>query len=506
MSGKSTTLAGGGGWLAGLDEPRPVGLLGVRPAANGRRVGLRCSVQTFRTAAPLIALDLLAVAGAVFVAMSIGCSVLPQVSTNFALYFGPLGALSLIAYGMAGLYPGVGMHPSVEIRQAGIAGVQVVCVLGILIGAAIFHDPGPWNSELVLFTAALLSGMLTPVLRLMVRPYLSKCAWWGHPVLIFGAGPAGTRILEWLRRNPGMALRPVGILDERPADRSHAAYYRGAPQEASRLSDEEGVYWGIVAMPERPHRELLEVVNRDAAGLPHLLVVPDLGGLPSLWNTAHECGGLAGISMTERLLLPVPQISKRTLDVLVTLMVGLLLAPLIVTLAALNLLSGGPVFYCQERIGRSGRKFKAWKFRTMIPNADKVLATHLAQDPECREEWERDHKLKRDPRVTWLGHFLRKTSLDELPQLWNVLVGEMSLVGPRPIVQEEISKYAGCFSLYTRVRPGISGLWQISGRNNTTYEERVEFDRYYVRNWSPWLDLYILVCTVRTVLLGEGAY
>lgn len=142
----------------------------------------------------------------------------------------------------------------------------------------------------------------------------------------------------------------------------------------------------------------------------------------------------------------------------------------------------------------------------MFQNADQVLSVHLESNPALREEWLRDHKLKNDPRVTLVGRFLRKTSLDELPQLWNVLRGEMSLVGPRPIVSAEVAKYGEYFDDYQAVRPGITGLWQVSGRNNTTYEERVKYDEYYVRNWSIWLDLYILCKTVKTVLLGEGAY
>ena len=143
----------------------------------------------------------------------------------------------------------------------------------------------------------------------------------------------------------------------------------------------------------------------------------------------------------------------------------------------------------------------------MVPNADQRLEQHLEKHPELREEWEKDHKLKNDPRVIpGVGQFLRKCSIDELPQLWNVLCGEMSLVGPRPIVTAEVEKYNDVFPLYLKVIPGITGLWQISGRNNTTYDRRIQLDAYYVRNWSPWLDLYILFRTVKTVLLREGAY
>ena len=139
-------------------------------------------------------------------------------------------------------------------------------------------------------------------------------------------------------------------------------------------------------------------------------------------------------------------------------------------------------------------------------NADQLLAKYLASDERLRQEWEETQKLKSDPRVSRIGRILRATSLDELPQIWNVLQGEMSLVGPRPIVDEEIAKYEETYQLYSRVTPGVTGLWQISGRNHTTYEERVAYDAYYVRNWSLWLDIYILLRTIKVVLTRNGAY
>ena len=142
----------------------------------------------------------------------------------------------------------------------------------------------------------------------------------------------------------------------------------------------------------------------------------------------------------------------------------------------------------------------------MVADADLVLRKLLEDDPALRAEWEHDHKLKDDPRITRVGHFLRKLSLDELPQLINVVLGDMSLVGPRPIVASEVQKYGPVYEEYCMVRPGITGLWQISGRNNTTYEERVAYDRYYINNWSVWMDLWILARTVPVVLTGYGAY
>jgi lipopolysaccharide/colanic/teichoic acid biosynthesis glycosyltransferase len=168
--------------------------------------------------------------------------------------------------------------------------------------------------------------------------------------------------------------------------------------------------------------------------------------------------------------------------------------------------SPGPVFYGHRRIGRGHSKFCIWKIRTMQVNGDRLLQDALARDEALREEWLRERKLRCDPRVTRVGKFLRKTSLDELPQFWNVLRGEMSLVGPRPIVEEEIPAYGPNFSLYCRVTPGLTGLWQVSGRSEVSRRDRVQLDSYYVRNWSPWLDLNILARTAKAVITGQGAY
>ena len=218
-------------------------------------------------------------------------------------------------------------------------------------------------------------------------------------------------------------------------------------------------------------------------------------------------GGILGLEVRQRLLMPGPRLAKFSIDLAATLVGGLLLLPLIVAIAILiKLDSPGSIFYLQTRIGQGGKHFKAWKFRTMVPDAAKSLQDYLEKHPELQDAWEKDHKLRRDPRVTRIGSFLRRTSLDELPQLWNILRGEMSLVGPRPIVDEEIERYGNKFPLYTKVIPGLTGLWQVSGRNNISYQERVNLDAYYVRNWSVWLDIYILTRTIWVVVTGEGAY
>lgn len=184
----------------------------------------------------------------------------------------------------------------------------------------------------------------------------------------------------------------------------------------------------------------------------------------------------------------------------------ILLSPLFLILYALIKRDGGDVFYGQIRIGRNGRPFKCWKFRSMVVDAGKKLQQLLENDPVARAEWEATFKLKNDPRITRVGRFLRKTSLDELPQLYNVLRGEMSLVGPRPIVEDEKKYYGDRLGHYLSVSPGITGLWQISGRNDTTYEERVALDCAYVQNWSLKTDIVILLKTLNVLLTRKGAY
>jgi lipopolysaccharide/colanic/teichoic acid biosynthesis glycosyltransferase len=167
--------------------------------------------------------------------------------------------------------------------------------------------------------------------------------------------------------------------------------------------------------------------------------------------------------------------------------------------------TGGPL-YRQTRIGRGGRRFQALKFRTMVLDADQILQRYLDESPELKAEWAATHKLKQDPRVTRVGAVLRKLSLDEMPQFWNILIGDMSLIGTRPIVDAEIERYGKCFELYIQARPGLTGLWQVSGRSDTSYQRRVELDEYYLLNRSIKLDLMILLKTVYVVLGRKGAY
>jgi undecaprenyl-phosphate galactose phosphotransferase len=198
---------------------------------------------------------------------------------------------------------------------------------------------------------------------------------------------------------------------------------------------------------------------------------------------------------------------KQSLDILGSIGLGILFSPFLIGIFCCLKMTGGPVFYAQRRIGLDGHEFDCWKFRTMCPEADKKLKLLLARKPAARQAWRRDFKLKNDPRITKIGAILRCYSLDELPQLWNVLKGDMSLVGPRPVTPEELNQYYGeaCIE-YQLVRPGITGLWQISGRNDAGYAYRVSLDSWYVTHWSLWLDILILARTAGVILRRRGAY
>lgn len=203
---------------------------------------------------------------------------------------------------------------------------------------------------------------------------------------------------------------------------------------------------------------------------------------------------------------PLGRSPKRFVDILLVVLSVPLLLPLMIGIAImLKLTDPGPLFYGHRRIGFRGREFRCWKFRTMVPNGDAILAEHFRENPAAEEVWKDKRKLEDDPRVTRIGAWLRKLSLDELPQLWNVLTGEMSLVGPRPVVLDELDYYGASAKYYLAARPGLTGLWQISGRSDTTYAERVHLDATYVQDWSLGLDMRTVLMTVPAVIQSRGA-
>jgi Undecaprenyl-phosphate galactose phosphotransferase WbaP len=403
-----------------------------------------------------------------------------------------------------GLYPGYGRSFHHELARTIRAAMAATVSLGFV--ALAFPASGIAVSPVGILATLISSIALAPVARLGVKGLLAAARLWGRPVAIVGTGPIGERIARYLVEHRGVGLTPVAAFGD------SAWGLRELPVTGST----DRAWGGLIALNVRHvivtpevsgtlgYDEILRHTRRT---LPIVHFVPDLHGIPSTSVSVAPLGTSFGLEMRNHLASGSNRALKRAFDIAAVTVGGLLISPALAAIAlAIRMDSPGPILYRQTRLGRDGRSFRVWKFRSMVLDAEARLAELLASDDRARAEWEATQKLVNDPRITRIGRILRKTSLDELPQLWNVLMGEMSLVGPRPIVEAEIEKYADAFELYTQVRPGITGFWQVSGRSDTSYEYRVELDAYYVRNWSLWLDIEILLRTVRVVLGREGAY
>ncbi|MAT70182.1 MAG: UDP-phosphate galactose phosphotransferase [Planctomycetaceae bacterium] len=476
------------------------------PREDGSFAYLR---QLTLTALPLLAADLLVLVFAVSVCTLLGLQWLnPADPTSRAIVWYPAVATSFVLINaVLGLYPGTRLGLVDEIRRLTISATIVA-----LITAARFR-PGSsdWMLERLVFLAVAygVCVLFAPIFRSMMRRLCAQTDWWGFPAIICGHDATAFGVHQWLNDNRRLGLRSLGVITDPHALEldDNTANFLGSWDEARQIAADKHAYWAVYVDSLDEGARVTEAVDKYLGNVPHVFVVSKLTGIPDHWNRHEMDEGLAGFQIDQHLQLPIPQLVKRGMDLVISIAAGLLLAPLFLALSvAIKITSPGPIFYGHQRVGRGNTRFKAWKFRTMVANADKAIHDYLQKHPELREEWERDHKLKNDPRVTPLGKWMRKWSIDELPQVWNVLRGEMSAVGPRPIVDEEIPKYGEHFETFCNVLPGMTGLWQVCGRNDTTYEERVQLDVYYVHHWSPWLDLYLLARTVNTVLFTRGAY
>jgi len=371
-------------------------------------------------------------------------------------------------------------------------------------------------SRTILVLGYMVSTILLPLGRLTAKTAFTRVGLGVQPVLILGADKTGEMVARALMRDSILGYRIVGFLDEDNAKRKGDVQVNnksfpilGTFRDSDKIMEKEGIRHIIVATPGMPGHELVELVNRLQRRAASVTVIPDLFGVPVMGVEADYSfdDQMLSFRIKNNLASPINMCTKRIFDLVVGTAILFAVLPLMAIIAvAIKLDSRGPVFFSHRRIGRGGKEFNCYKFRTMYTNAQEVLEDLLQHDSALRKEWERDFKLKDDPRITRVGMFLRKTSLDELPQIFNVFKGEMSLVGPRPIVNEELDRFGIFISYLYMVRPGITGLWQVSGRNDIDYPERVQLESWYVRNWSLWLDITLLVRTVRVVLVGHGAY
>ena len=414
----------------------------------------------------------------------------------------PLLILAFLAlYWFVGSYPGVSVNPVAEIRRISLANS-----CAFLFITAISANHLAMLPCLIWLPASIASSAVILVLRSLVRQVGSQYDWWGYPVVLVGRGNTARFVLCRLIGQPQLGLTPVAVI----ADQLVEKEIQGIPVLESRRLGElasSGIRHAIVAAPELSRSEFARVIERGGETFPHLILVPDMDFVWKVESYMRDLSGITGIEMRNNLLDSRARGAKRAIDLASSIVLMVLLLPLMTIISLLIVAeSGCPVFFSQERLGRAGRTFHIWKFRSMVRNSAEVLEHHLDSCPQSRSEWAVDHKLRNDPRITRVGRLLRKTSLDELPQLWNVILGEMSLVGPRPIVAAEIPKYQAAYILYMKMTPGLTGLWQVSGRSHTTYAERIAYDICYVRNWSFWMDIYLLAKTVGVIFTGNGAY
>lgn len=409
----------------------------------------------------------------------------------------------LIGAGTIGLLPGWGLGAVEELRRITLLlfGVFAVVALGLFLGKV-----GSEISRLTLSVSMMIGGPLILIFRKITKRWLIQCGKWGLPTVVYGAAETARLTIRALNDDKGLGLVPVGVFENEEGGGDVSV--EGVPVLGNLRDTTPLAPAAILALNDIPRYALIDLLEGPLAGYRRVVIIPDLLEAPSLWVRPRDIGGILGLEVSHNLLDPLARFLKRASEL--TLVIGT--APLwipVLSLAAVAIWLGdrhNPIFL-QERVGIRDQVFRAFKFRTMVPNSQQALQEALASDPALRREWESSFKLRKDPRITRLGAVMRRTSLDELPQLLNVLSGTMSLVGPRPLPRYHYEQLPEqCRRLRERVRPGITGLWQVSGRSDTGNAGMVKWDGYYVRNWSIWLDIVILVRTFRAVVHGSGAY
>jgi Undecaprenyl-phosphate galactose phosphotransferase WbaP len=403
---------------------------------------------------------------------------------------------------MARLVPCWGVGVVDELRK--IQGALFVMFAVVLL-VSFFSKINLASSRIVFFFTYLFCAVWIPLFRSLVRGILARMGRWGVPVALYGDAESVGMLIESLRAESGLGYIPAVVFtDERP----QGSVLNGVSVLGGLRNTTYRTPVAIVALAQAPRHRLIEVLEGPLEVYRRVIVVPDLKEAPSLWVVPRDLQGVLGLEITKNLLNPFARFFKRLIDLVLVAGTLPLWAPLMGLLYILIWLEDrkNPLFL-QPRIGRGGGTFRTAKFRTMVPNAEKVLQKALKNDPALRAEWETHFKLKNDPRITKVGSFLRKTSLDEIPQLLNVLGGSMSLVGPRPLPAYHFRDLpVRVRFLRDKVQPGITGLWQVSGRSEAGTAGMEKWDPYYVRNWSVWLDIVILFRTFKAVFFAKGAY
>jgi Undecaprenyl-phosphate galactose phosphotransferase WbaP len=431
----------------------------------------------------------------------------PRRSQEPAMYLElwPVALLFIAGYARAGLYPGLGLGPVEMLRR-----LTYVTTFGFLVLAAFsFALKLPHLYSRATFGLAfVLSLVLVPIGREALLLAARRWSWWAEPVVVIGTGRAAACAIRGIKEARHLGYRPVAVLA--PTSGRASGELEGVPivggLDHVHTLAERGIRVAFLEVEPLQARDVLDALQQVFV---HVILLREFEDVQLESLQVRNLGNMVGIEYTNNLLRPRNQTAKRTLDLLLASVALLFLAP-VIALAALAVwvVDGRPVFFRQPRAGLGGRQIHVPKIRTMRRNADQQLKEYLSANPEFRDEWLTRYKLRNDPRlIPVVGRLFRRFSIDELPQLWTVLRGEMSLVGPRPFPDYHLEQFTPTFrELRQRVRPGITGLWQITIRSDGRTTEQEALDTYYIRNWSVWFDLYVLARTIAAVASGQGAY
>ncbi len=423
---------------------------------------------------------------------------------NYLTIIPIITSLFIIVFYFRGLYPGFGIDIIQELKIL-TQGISLVFAF-LTLFTFLFDRTGDY-SRLAFLLSWVIAIISVPLSRALVRKLFGNKSWWGIPVIIIGAGRAGEQVIKSLKKHPQIGLRAIVAVDD-DVDKwgyIHQIPVIGGLKIIPELTRKLSVDHAIIAIPRVSKHRQQEIIKKYSKYFSNVTIIPELYGLNSLWVSTQDLGGILGLKVQQSLLKHSSRIQKRIFDIIVASLLIILSIPLYIFIAiAIKLDSKGKILFYQKRIGLNGKKFKMIKFRTMHVDAERRLFHLLKENSDLYNEYRVYHKLKNDPRLTRIGKFLRKYSLDELPQFFNVIKGDLSLTGPRAYLPFEIEKFNNHEDIIIHVKPGISGLWQVTDRNQTSFEERKITDIYYIRNWSMFLDFYILARTVVVVLRGNG--
>ncbi len=399
--------------------------------------------------------------------------------------------------------PSITLNKIEEIRRLSLS---VALSYLLLFAWLLFSRTTLRYSRAVLLISMIATVITLPMVRFCIRMVMKKLNIGQIGILIAGAGKTGKYVCKELDSSCYYGFRVAGFMDDSPelAGKTVCGHpVLGRLEAAGSIGAKYNIDHIICCIPP-PVIE--ETIKRYSRKFRHMVFIPTNTILPVAWACSAAIGLCGGFEICNQRLLSSRQLLKRVLELTLSFAAIFFISPVLLVLAILvKLSSPGPVFYRAERLGLHGKPITVLKFRTMYIDADIQLEKMLESDPALKAEWQEKYKLKNDPRITPVGKFLRETSLDELPQFWNVLKGDMALIGPRPIVKDEVKYYGEHFEIFKQVKPGITGLWQVSGRSGTGYEYRVMLDMYYITNWTVWMDYYIFFKTLFAVIARDGA-